>query len=147
MKVIVDANIVFSALLTSQGKIADILTNPLSVELIAPEFLRQEIDKHKLKISRLTGLNSKEIQEMEYLITQHIQFFSESIIKPSIWPVAEKITEKVDLNDTPYVAFSKHFKCKIWTGDKKLIHGLTKKGFANFITTDEILIFRDKKRK
>ena len=31
---------------------------------------------------------------------------------------------------------------KLWTGDKLLIGGLTKKGFTNFITTQEMLQLR-----
>jgi predicted nucleic acid-binding protein len=53
----------------------------------------------------------------------------------------------VDVNDTPYIAFAKHFKCKLWTGDKKLIRGLSKKGFTSFITTDELLHLKNKKKK
>ena len=44
MNLIVDANIVFSGILNSNGKIGDLLINSTSVfEYIAPEFLRHEI--------------------------------------------------------------------------------------------------------
>ena len=48
----------------------------------------------------------------------------------------------IDPKDTHYVAYSKHFKCKIWSGDKELIRGLAKKGFVNFILTDELYKLR-----
>jgi hypothetical protein len=43
------------------------------------------------------------------------------------------------------VAFAKHFKCKIWSGDKVLIKGLVKKKFTKFITTDELFKLREGK--
>ncbi len=49
----------------------------------------------------------------------------------------------MDPNDIHYVAFSKQFRCKIWSGDKELIKGLAKKGFDKFITTDELFRWRE----
>ena len=47
MRIIVDANIVFSAILNTNGKIGDLLINSGKyVEFIAPDFLRVEIKKH-----------------------------------------------------------------------------------------------------
>jgi len=44
VKIIVDANIVFSAILNTNGKIGDLLINGGSrIEFIAPEFMRFEI--------------------------------------------------------------------------------------------------------
>lgn len=55
---------------------------------------------------------------------------------------AENLVADIDPKDTHYVAYSKHFRCKIWSGDKELMTGLAKKGFQNFITTDELFIWR-----
>lgn len=47
MRIIVDANIVFSAILNTNGKIGDILINGgKRFEFIAPDFLRYEIKSH-----------------------------------------------------------------------------------------------------
>jgi predicted nucleic acid-binding protein len=48
----------------------------------------------------------------------------------------------IDPKDTHYIAYSNHFDCKIWSGDKLLIKGLKKKGFINFITTDQLFQLR-----
>jgi hypothetical protein len=45
------------------------------------------------------------------------------------------------------VAFSKHFRCKIWSGDKELIKGLEKKGFNSFINTNDLYKLREQKIK
>jgi predicted nucleic acid-binding protein len=44
--------------------------------------------------------------------------------------------------DITFVALSLFLDIKLWTGDKLLISGLTKKGFKNIITTQEILQLR-----
>jgi predicted nucleic acid-binding protein len=42
-----------------------------------------------------------------------------------------------------HVALSLYIEGKLWTGDKKLIKGLSKKGFMDFITTNELLKYID----
>ena len=46
------------------------------------------------------------------------------------------------MDDISHVALSLFLDIKLWTGDKLLIGGLTKKGFTNFITTQEMLQLR-----
>jgi predicted nucleic acid-binding protein len=144
VKVIVDANIAFSAILNTNGKIGDLLINSQKYfEFIAPNFLRTEIRKHHGKLSKISGLTLEKIRETEYQIYQDITFISEEQIKSSTWISAAKLVDDIDPKDTPYVAFSKHFKCKIWSGDKVLIKGLAKKGFTNFVTTDDLFRLRE----
>lgn len=148
MNVIVDANIVFSGILNSNGKIGDLLINSQNkINFIAPDFLRVEIRKHHSKLVKISRMNLDEIQESEFQICKDITFISEEQIKETTWLQAEKLVTEIDLKDTPYIAFSKHFRCKIWSGDKKLVKGLAKKGFRNFISTDELYEWRLKKEK
>lgn len=47
VKVIVDANVVFSGVLSTKGKIGDLLINSHKlIDFIAPDFLRAEIRNH-----------------------------------------------------------------------------------------------------
>jgi predicted nucleic acid-binding protein len=145
VKIIVDANIVFSAILNTNGKIGDLLINSEKhFDFIAPDFLRIEIKKHYPRLTKISGLTLKNIQEAEFQIYKDITFISEEQIKISTWFAAEKLVANVDPKDIHYVAYSKHFKCKIWSGDKMLIKGLAKKDFTNFITTDELFKLRGK---
>lgn len=144
MKFIVDANIVFSGLLNSNGKIGDLLINSKKhFDYIAPDFLRTEIKKHYQKIIKISGLTIEQIQETEFQIYKDITFISEEQIKASTWIAAEKLVFDVDPKDISYIAFSKHFKCKIWSGDKALIQGLEKKNFSRFISTTELFKLRE----
>lgn len=145
MKIIVDANIVFSGILNTNGKIGDLLINSKEhFDFIAPTLLRTEIRKHYSKINKISGLSSENIKEAEFQICKDITFFSEGHIKISTWNIANKLVEDIDPNDIHYVAFSKHFRCKIWSGDKALMKGLLKKGFTNFITTNDLYKLRGK---
>ena len=146
MKIIVDANIVFSGILNTQGKIGHLLINSdNSIKFIAPDFLRTEIIKHHSKILKISKMNIEQVKESEYLILKNINFISEVQIKDTSWEKAFQLVKDIDPNDTPYVAYAKQFRCKIWTGDKKLIKGLIKKGFTQVITTDELFEWRQSK--
>jgi predicted nucleic acid-binding protein len=145
MKIIVDANIVFSGILNTNGKIGDLLINSNKLfNFIAPDFLRVEIKKHYPRLSKISGLTQAEIQESEFQLYKDIIFISEEQIKQGTWLASEKLVADIDPKDIHYIAFSKHFKCKIWSGDKVLIAGLAKKGFTNFITTNELFEMRSK---
>lgn len=145
MKIIVDANIVFSAILNSNSKIADVLLNSnKQFEFIAPYFLRHEIKNHHPKLSKISGLSIAEIEESEYQIYRQISFISEEQIKRENWLKAYELTKDVDPNDTPYIAYAKQFKCNIWSGDKALINGLKERGFKKFINTNEIYTMKQK---
>lgn len=143
MRVIVDANIVFSGILNSNGKIGDLLINSQkTLEFIAPDFLRVEIKKHYSKLAKISRMTVEEIRESEFQVCKDIIFISEEQIKKSTWLSAHKLVSDIDPNDTHYVAYSKHFRCKIWSGDKELIKGLAKKSFSNFISTEQLYIWR-----
>ncbi|MFI5195582.1 MAG: PIN domain-containing protein [Chitinophagales bacterium] len=139
MNIIVDANIVFSGILNTNGKIGTILINSQNrFTFIAPDFLRKEIRKHYPKLIKISGLTTEQITETEFLVCRQINFISEEQIKAAHWVAAEKLVADIDPKDTHYVAYAKQFRCKIWSGDKVLMRGLEKKGFHNFITTNEL---------
>ena len=139
MRIIVDANIVFSGILNTNSKIGDLLINSKKkFYFIALEFLRTEIKKHYPKLIKISGLSLDQIQEAEFQIYKDIHFISEEQIKVSNWIIADKLVADIDPNNIHYIAYSKQFKCTIWSDDKTLINGLAKKGFTNFITTESL---------
>jgi len=147
VKVIVDANIIFSGILNSNGKIGDILINSDNyLELIAPKFLKLEISKYYPKLSTISGLSIEQIRESEIQICKQVAFLSDVVIRPETWHFAYNLVKDIDSKDTPYIAFSRHFDCKIWSGDKKLAKGLTQKGFNNFLDTDNLYKWLQEKK-
>lgn len=148
MKVIVDANIVFSAILNTKGKIADILINSTGlIRFTAPDFLRIEIRKHHDRLAKISGMDVEHILESEFLVCRDIIFISEEQVSAPHWQTAFELVKNIDEKDAPYVAFSNHFNQKIWSGDKQLIKGLAKKKFENFTTTDQLYAFREELKK
>ena len=85
--------------------------------------------------------------EAEYQVCKDITFISEEQINYKFWKEAHDLVRDIDIKDIHYVAYAKQFKCKIWSGDKKLFKGLNAKGFANMINTDDLFELRNKRIK
>jgi predicted nucleic acid-binding protein len=132
-------------ILNTNGKIGDLLYSKPYFTFIAPEFLRTEIRNHYPRLIKISGLTIEEIQEAEFHLYKDIIFISEEQIKISNWISADLLVADIDPKDTHYIAYSKEFRCKIWSGDKKLIKGLAVRGFTDFITTDELYKFREER--
>ncbi|HTI58610.1 PIN domain-containing protein [Mucilaginibacter sp.] len=148
MKILVDANIVFSGILNSNGKIGDLLVNSSKYyTFIAPDFLRHEIRNKYQRLQKISGMSTEQITEAEYQICKQITFISEEQITEKYWVEALRLVQDVDPKDIHYIAYAKQFKCKLWSGDKKLVQGLQRKGFTNFLTTDELFTLRQRKKK
>ncbi len=148
MRIIVATNIVFSAILNSDGKIGDLLLNSTKIiDFYSVEYLRFEIKNHYDKLAKISKQPLERIQSTEYYVTKEINFISEQQIVESNWKSAYKLVKDVDIDDIAFVALSKQLRCKLWTGDKRLIKGLKNNGFSKIITTDELIEYRDKKEK
>ena len=146
MKIVIDANIVFSGLLNSNGRIGDLLINSKSFfSFIAPDFLRTEIYNHYDKLLKVSKLAFEQLLESEYHIYKSITFVSEEQISEDSWAFANELISDIDPKDIVYVAFSRQFDCKLWTGDKKLINGLAQKNYHNIWTTDDLFFIKSNK--
>ena len=81
MRVIVDANIVFSGILNAKGKIGDLLINSTGlIDFIAPDFLRIEIRRHHNRLVELSKMSLEQVVEAEFQICKDIKFISEEQI-------------------------------------------------------------------
>jgi predicted nucleic acid-binding protein len=146
VKILVDANIVFSAILNSNGKIGDLLINSSKYyTFIAPDFLRHEIKNKYQRLQNISGMSLGQVEEAEYQVCKNIIFISEEQITDKYWTEAYALVHDIDKNDIQYVAYSKQFKCKLWSGDKKLFKGLSNKGFKSLINTEDLFNLRKKR--
>lgn len=140
-KIVVDTNIVFSALLNINSKIGQILIRGSKFyEFYSPSYISFEILKHKSKIKKLGRLNEKQFNQTLNLITKNIIILNHSVIPQSAYLSSEKICKSIDLDDTIFVAFTDYLNAKLWTGDKKLFIGLTEMGFDKVINTEDLYI-------
>ena len=144
MKIIVDTNIVFSAILNSNSRIGKILLNSKEhFQFFTCNYLRTEIQRHRNKLLKLTKLTEDQLSELEDLITQHITFIDERLIPQDLLIKTEIQLKAIDPDDTVFVALTKHLEGKLWTGDLQLYNGLKSKRFKNIILTSELSLLLD----
>lgn len=148
MKLVVDTNIVFSGILNTEGNIGDLLINSEPYfSFISPEFLRTELSRNKLKLSRASGLSNSQLKIAVEVVLSRIRFIPEGQIRFSAWKAADHLCHDVDPGDTPFVALARHARCRIWSGDKQLMKALSTKGYTQFHSTGELLDLRERLRK
>ena len=138
-KIIIDTNILFSALLNTDSRIGQILINGKRYyNFYAPEYIREEIIEHKDKIKTIAKLSDDDFIELYELILRNITILNHTLIPTNIYKKAEHLCETIDMDDTIFVAVAEFTRGKLWTGDKKLLNGLSEKGYKRLIKTEEI---------
>jgi len=115
MKLVVDANVLFSALI-KQSITAEILLD-LSLNICATEFMLEKFEKHKQEILSKTNRTEDEFNDIFKIITEIITIFPSEEYENHI-NAAEEISP--DANDTEYFALALKQNCPIWSNDKKL---------------------------
>jgi len=131
MRVVIDTNIVFSALLNKHSNFRRLISCQDN-SFYSCRFLMVEIFKQKEKIIRTSAMKEDEILTGLYEILKNIEFYNENLISKCHWDQAYKLCKDVDLKDTPFVALTLEIDGLLWTGDQTLKKNLTKKGFEKF---------------
>lgn len=129
--VVVDTNLIFSALIPKASKIREIMFES-NMTFIAPNFLITEIYKHKDKLIKHSKLNESEFYLYLNGIIEKIRFVPIDFINTDSRQRAYDLCKDIDVKDTPFIALSIELDIPIWTGDKKLKDGLRLKGFTDF---------------
>jgi len=144
MRIVVDTNIVFSALLNSNSRIGKILLNSKEhFQFYSCDYLRKEIQRHRSKLLKLTKLSETKLTELERLVTHNITFIDERLLPQELLLKTEILLKSIDPNDTPFVALTKHLEGRLWTGDMQLYNGLKSKRFKGIILTAELSLLLD----
>ena len=139
MNFVVDANIIVSTLLKSDGAVADVLLRQRGhAEFFAPDLIRVEVSLHRERFARLTGLSVDEVAELEEVLLSGITMVQAAGIDTQHWERAAQLVSGIDAKDDHYVALALHLKCPLWTGDKKLLKGLRAKGFEQAVATPQV---------
>lgn len=127
-KLVVDTNIIFSALIPKESRIRDLLFEK-DYLFFAPNFLIYEIYAHKEKLIKNSNLNEEEFYILLNNILECIQFVPIAMVDPKARKKAYTFCKDIDEKDTPFVALAIYLNAPLWTGDKILKNGLQKKGF------------------
>lgn len=149
MIVIVDSNVVFSAILNSQNKIGQLIINSSNFfRFYSVSLLKAEIEHHKEKLLSISGFTNQQYQNSYQQIIRRINFVDDILIPDDVIDDAIKLVADIDENDILFVALTNHLKAKLWTGDKKLISGLKLKGYTKILTTSDLYdVFLEKQIK
>ena len=144
MKLIVDSNIVFSAILNPGSRIARILLSQHKYfNLYSCHYLHEEIKHHYDKLSKLAGKSVDWVIDTEKHVTKHISFINESIIPEGDFKTEEKLVKEVYFDDVVFVALSIHLNAKLWTGDKRITACLLRQNFTEVVNTQQLLSIID----
>jgi predicted nucleic acid-binding protein len=113
VELIIDANILFSALL-KDSVTSDLL---FKHKLYAPEFIIDEFKKYKKELMKKTKRSDKEFTIFFEIIERNITLIPKEALQLYI-KKAEKISP--DPKDVLYFALALKLKCALWSQDKAL---------------------------
>ena len=137
MRLVIDTSILISSLIKNSVT-REILLSPF-LNFFLPEYALEEIEAHKKKISRLSGLTLDEIDILLNLLLENISIIPAQTIKLHL-EEAERIIGGIDPKDIPFVALSLAIENDgIWSSDK---HFETIKKIKVWKTSDLIKHFK-----
>jgi predicted nucleic acid-binding protein len=133
MKIVIDSNILFSTLLSSDNRFKTLLYLS-DYTFYSCNLLFVEIFKYKDKIKSVSKLTEDEILMQLGIIVSKIHFINEDVIPKEIFKRAYELCKDIDEKDTPFIALSIFLDAFLLTGDKELIEGLQNKGFDKIMS-------------
>lgn len=114
MKLVVDSNIIFSALIKKSTTRNIILSDVF--EPHAPEYIFSEITKHKELLLRKSKLNEGDFDALLLVLQKHIRLVPKEKYNENM-ALAEDILKDIDITDSPFLALALALNCKIWSND------------------------------
>lgn len=129
--VVVDTNVLFSALLRKGAHFTEVLLTS-DRRFLINERVVVELFKHKEKIVRLSRLDDEDVVHLFYELLRELELFKEELVAPANRAKAANLCQDVDPTDAPHVAIALEIGGLLWTGDEKLKEGLRAKGFDRF---------------
>ncbi len=113
MRLVVDSNIVFAALLRDGVARALLIEPPF--DLLSPEWMLVEIRKHREDIANRAGLMLEEIDALLTLVTERIKIVPRTDYDARLEEARRRIHQS-DPGDVPFLALTLARECDgIWT--------------------------------
>ncbi|MFH1683140.1 MAG: PIN domain-containing protein [Candidatus Woesearchaeota archaeon] len=133
MDLVVDANVLFAALIKESFSYQLLFNNNL--HLFSPEYLFIELEKHKEELIDKTERTTEEFYRVLEIMKRKITLIHLEELVDHI-EEAEKITP--DPDDLVYFALALKLRCAIWSNDKELRE---KQEVVKIYPTHELLKF------
>lgn len=135
--VVVDTNIIFSALLSAESPFREVLfTSNRRFVICETTIIDLFRLKDKLRALRPT-VPDDVLSQMLHAILRRVELVRENSLPQDCWDAAAGLCSSVDVDDTPQVALAIAVDGLLWTGDGRLKRALQKQGFTRFFTPAE----------
>jgi|SRR3989344_2635185 len=118
MRLVIDANILFSAIIAKGRKLNSKKLNLIfskELEIFAPGLMLFELRNNKEKLKEISKLPDEELEKFIELLKLRIQFVSLRYFSDKM---AEAKELCVELKDVAYFALALKLNCSIWSGEK-----------------------------
>lgn len=138
MTLVIDANILFSALMDPTTAATKLITDRRAL-MYVPQFCTVELFKYKERILKYAKIPETELYDVLEVLLKALRIIDQDDIADKHRLAAARLCDGIDPKDTEYVAAALALNATLWTGDKKLITGLRAKGFEDVVTTAELL--------
>jgi predicted nucleic acid-binding protein len=129
MKLVLDSNIIFSALIKN-SRTRDIILSDL-FELYAPEYIFNEITKHKELLLKKSKLDRGDFDALLLLLQKHIHLVSKDKYTEKM-AIGDDILRNIYITDSPFLALAMALSCSIWSND------------GHFKQQDKVLVYTTK---
>ena len=140
--VVVDTNILFSALLKQRSSFSEVLLTS-GVRFYVNELVFAEIFRHRDKLVRSSALSEDEIVGLLHTLLRAIELFKEDLVSDENRKAAYELCRDVDETDAPHLAIALELDALLWTGDETLKTALRAKGFDRFFMPGSLAVRPD----
>lgn len=134
--IIVDTNILFSALLSSESNFTKLLSTSQHRFFVVEQVL-VELFKYKEKIISFSKLSEDDVVRLLHVLLKRLNLYKEDLIAQENRQAAYMLCSDVDEADAPHVALTLELKGLLWTGDNTLKDALRLKGFDRFFNPNK----------
>lgn len=140
MDIVADTNIIMGMLIRPKGKLYEVfrMLTDSNHGLFISEITLLELEEHHNKLVIQSGLTLEDFELFKAELLSQFSIAASRFISDEILIKAFKLVEKYDKNDIAFVATAIYLNALLWSGDKKLLHGLRRDGFMQIISTKEL---------
>lgn len=133
MNIVIDSNVLFSALIKNSTTRKLILEYEGS--FLFPEFIFEEIEKHKAELLKKSKMDQEDFDTLLKIILQKVTVIPNEEMEPHKQDAVE-IMSGLDMNDVIFVACALTYHGSIiWSDDK----GLKRQARVRIVTTEDVL--------
>ncbi|TAE07675.1 MAG: PIN domain-containing protein [Bacteroidetes bacterium] len=130
MELIVDANVLFSTLISGKGIYKRMVQD---FQVYSLDYIFTELTYYQEDILKKTKLDKEQFAPYTIAIFSKIKVLPSIVLSDEAKQKAYDLCLGIDLKDAPYVALAIQMNIPLLTRDKVLLNGLQKKKFKNIL--------------